>query len=201
MASFKVAKGGKFAVDKGIQHVRLAIGWNESKLTKPVDVDVHAFGCVHSSSGIPSFYNDGSHALTYANSDLVKGKNKSFSTQDGSMTHSGDNRTGAGDGDDEEILIFLSKLPAEIAEIMVFVTIHEAKIRNQHFGLVENAFMTMFNQDTGEELCSYSLSNEFDGAVTIQVGSLVKNGDSWTFNAVGAGTPNEELGDILEKLS
>lgn len=201
MSKFNLNKGDKFSVDKGIQHVRVGLGWDTSKLSKPIDVDAHAFGCIHNANGNPAFYNDASHAVTYANTSLVKGANKSFGTSDGSIVHTGDNRTGAGDGDDEQILIYLDKLPEAISEIMIFVTIHEAAQRNQHFGLVENSYVVLYNEDTKEELCRYNLRNEFSGTITIQVGSLVKNGETWSFNAVGAGTADESLADILSKLS
>ena len=201
MAKFKIEKGGSFKVDKGIQHVRLGLGWKEGKLSKPVDVDAHAFGCVNL-NGTPTFYNDASHALTYANKGALKrGAGKAFGTHDDSMQHTGDNLTGAGDGDDETILIFLDKLPPEINEIMIFLTIHEAAERGQHFGQVEDSYVVMYNDDSKEELVRYNLRNEFDGAITIQIGSLTKKGEDWTFNAVGAGTPTESLEDVLGKLS
>ena len=199
MSKFNINKGGKFQVDKGIQHVRLGLGWDESRLSKPIDVDAHAFGVVMR-GGVPRFYGDASHALTYANSDL-KLPNGSFATSDGSMHHSGDNRTGSGSGDDETIKIKFDLLPDEITEIMVFITIHEAKKRGQHFGLVDGSYVVLYNDDTGEELCRYNLKQEFDGLISIQVGSLVKENDKWSFNAVGAGSRDEGLQDLLEKLS
>jgi tellurium resistance protein TerD len=200
MATFKIEKGNKFGIDKGIQRVVVGLGWDTSKLSKPIDVDAHAFGCVNV-NGAPSFYNDGSHAVTYANKDLKKGVNKSFGTSDDSIIHTGDNKTGAGDGDDEQIKISLDKVPADINDIMLFVTIHEAEVRGQHFGMVDGAYVCVIDEDTKAELCRYNLRNEFDGAITIQVGSLAKENDNWSFKAVGAGTASDALEDVLGKLS
>lgn len=198
--AFKLEKGGKFSLDKGIQRVIIGLGWKEGKASKPVDVDAHAFGCVVN-NGVPSFYNDGSHAVGYFNTSLKKGANKSFGTHDDSIIHTGDNRTGAGEGDDEQIKVALDKVPSEITEILIFLTIHEAKSRGQHFGIIEDSYVSVRNEDDGAELARYSLRNEFSGAITIQVGSLVRDNGTWKFTAVGAGTADESLGDVLSKLS
>lgn len=201
MASFKLEKGNKFSVDKGIKRILIGLGWDESGTTKPVDVDAHVFGCVLNASGNPVFYNDGSHAVTYANGGLKKNADKSFETLDGSIRHTGDNRTGNGAGDDESIQIDIDKLPAELVELSVFLTIHDAKARGQNFGLIKNSFVRLVDQDSGAELCRYDLANEFQDAITIQVGSFVNGAGNWSFKAVGAGTSVEDLGGILEKLS
>ena len=199
--TFNCTKGSAFAINKGIQRIIVGLGWDSSKTTKPIDIDAHAFGCVVR-NGSPSFFNDASHAVTYANGALKKGANKSFGTADDSMIHTGDNRTGAGDGDDEQIKIALDKLPADIEEILIFITIHEAAARAQHFGLIDNSYVSIRDEDANAELCRYNLRQEFDGTITIQVGSLTKeNGGMWKFNAVGAGTSSESLEDILSKLS
>jgi tellurium resistance protein TerD len=198
--TFNLEKGSKFAIDKGIKNILIGLGWDESATSKPVDVDAHVFGCILNAAGNPTFYNDGSHAVTYANGGLQKNPNKSFQTKDGSIIHTGDNRTGAGAGDDESISIKIDLLPSEIVELSVFLTIHEAKARGQNFGIVKNSYVRLVDQDSGAEICRYDLANEFQDAITIQVGSLVNNGGTWSFKAVGAGTANEGLGEILEKL-
>ena len=201
MASFNVKKGGGFQIKKSITQVVIGCGWDVSARTgETFDLDTHALACTHE-AGSPSFYNEGSHALTYANQDLVKGANKSFATSDGSMQHLGDNRNGKGDGDDEQISLALSRIPNEVAEIMLFVTVHEARARRQNFSRVQNAFVRVVDADTQAELCRYDLGAEFGECITLQVGSLVRENAGWTFKAVGAGFKQEELGEILEKLS
>lgn len=196
MATFKLQKGEKFNIEKKIQNILIAMGWKEGKY----DLDLHVFGCMNK-GGVSSFYNDGSHAVTYANQDLVKGVNKSFATADGSITHTGDNRTGKGEGDDETVQVALDKLPADINELGVFLTVHDAVARKQTFGLVDASFIRIIDTDTNAELCRYDLRNEFADAVSIQVASLVKNDGKWSFQALGLGIPDKELGDILSALS
>lgn len=200
MPTFKLEKGDKFAIAKAITKFRIGLGWDESQTSKPIDIDAHAFGCVLKPDGSPTFYNDASHAVSYANSALPKGPNKSFHTADGSITHTGDNRTGSGAGDDEAIVIDSALLPAEITEISIFLTIHEAKSRGQTFGQIDNSYVRLLNEDSGEELARYDLKNEFANAITIQVGSLVKGASGWEFKAVGAGTDANDLGAVLAML-
>lgn len=196
MATFKLQKGDKFNIEKSIKNVLIAMGWKEGKY----DLDLHVFGCVNK-NGVSTFYNDGSHAVTYANQDLIKNSNKSFQTADGSITHTGDNRTGKGEGDDETVQVALDKLPEDINELGIFLTIHDAIARKQTFGLVDNSFIRIVDTDSGAELCRYDLRNEFASALSIQVASLVKNDGKWTFQALGVGIPDKELGDILAALS
>jgi tellurium resistance protein TerD len=202
MATFKLNKGNKFNIDKGIQKVLVGCGWKISTTGgNSFDVDLNIFGCVSSGNGNPTFYNQGSHAVTYANQDLVKGSNKSLSTTDGSITHTGDNRVGASGTDAEQAAIDLSLLPSDITEVSFFITIYEAKKRKQNFGSVNGSYIRIVDSETGAELCRYDLQKEFDSAISIQVGSLVKENGTWTFKAVGAGSSSEDLGDILGKLS
>jgi tellurium resistance protein TerD len=190
---FNIDKGDSFSLAK--QAFKIGVGWDTSKLSGAVDVDVHAFGCVGG-----KFFGNGSHAVTYANSALKKGANKSFGSADDSITHTGDNLTGAGDGPDETIKIDTGLLPKEIEEIMVFVTLHQAKQRGQHFGLVDNVFASIIDEDSGKEICHYDLKKDYDGSVSIQIGSLTRAGDSWKFDAITAGFQNEGLGEILNML-
>ncbi len=201
MASFKLEKGDKFAIAKAITKFGIGLGWDESSTTKPIDIDAHAFGCVLKPDGGPKFYNDASHAVTYANGALVKSPTGSFGSADGSIVHSGDNRTGNGAGDDETITVDVSKLPEDIVEISLFLTIHEAIKRSQNFGSINNSFVRLYNVESGDELARYDLKNEFTSAITIQVGSLVKAPAGWEFKAIGAGDPTNDLGAVLGMLS
>lgn len=196
---FEVKKGNSFNIKKSISKVLVGVGWDVDS-SSDMDLDIHLFGCVDN-GGNPKFYNDGSHAVTYANDALQKNADKSFSTLDQSIRHTGDNRTGKGDGDDEVIEVDLAKIPAEITELSIFLTIYDAKAKKQFFKNVKNSFCRIVNQETGEELCRYSPENEFGDCVSLQLGSLVRSGSEWTFAAVGAGMQQEELGDILGALS
>lgn len=206
MATFNVKKGSKFNIDKGIRSVLVGCGWKiNSTSAASFDVDLNVFGCIRDVAGNPTFYNQGSHAVTYANQDLTKGANKSLLTSDGSITHTGDNRIGAAGAniDAEQSIVKLTELPEAITEVSFFITIYDAKKRNQKFGAVTGAYIRVIDQETNNELCRYDLQKEFDSAISIQVGSLIKDADtgSWSFSAVGAGSNSEDLSDILGKLS
>lgn len=99
----------------------------------------------------------------------------------------GDNLTGAGDRDDEQIKITLSQLPENITRIAFTVTIYEAEARRQNFGQVNNAFIRIYNEDNGEELLRYDLGEDFSIETAAVFGELYKNNGEWKFNAIGSG--------------
>ena len=99
----------------------------------------------------------------------------------------GDNLTGAGDGDDEQIKIDLSLVPANISKIAFTVTIYEAEARRQNFGQVNNAFIRIYNEATGEEILRYDLGEDFSIETAAVFGEMYKNGNEWKFNAIGSG--------------
>ena len=105
----------------------------------------------------------------------------------GSVQHMGDNLTGAGEGDDEQIKIDLSMIPANIQKIVFTVTIYDAENRKQNFGQVSNAFVRIVNEATGEEILRYDLGEDFSIETAAVFGELYKNGDEWKFNAIGSG--------------
>lgn len=196
MANFQLEKGGKFQLDKGIKRVRVGLGWDAGD---NFDLDASLFGLVHLPGGKPMFYADGTHAVCYANTDLKQPDGK-FSTKDGSIVHSGDNRTGAGDGDDEVITIDFDKVPADIVEIAAWITIYHARDRKQSFGLVKNSYIKIIDVDANANLAEYKLREEFGDALAVQVGSFVRDNGTWTFTAIGAGAP-VEIGEILSQYS
>ena len=105
----------------------------------------------------------------------------------GGVQHMGDNRTGAGEGDDEQICVDLSLVPGNITKIAFTVTIYEAEQRRQNFGQVNNAFIRIYNEQTGEELLRYDLGEDFSIETAAVFGELYKNGNEWKFNAIGSG--------------
>lgn len=117
---------------------------------------------------------------------------------EGSVLHSGDNKTGAGDGDDETVEVKLQQVPAEIQKILFTVTIHEARVRNQSFGQVTNAFIRIVDKANGQELLRYDLTEDFSVETALVVGEIYRHNDEWKFNAVGAGY-NDELVDFCNR--
>ena len=208
---FNLNKGGKFQISKGIGSVLVGCGWTPAaKAGEAFDLDSHAFALVHpgNSPEQATFYSPSNGcyplALTYANADeMVKATDvgaKAFRSADGSMVHLGDNRTGVGEGDDEQMKLALNQLPADVAEVAIWVTIHEAGKRKQTFQRVEKPYVRVLDSDSGEELCKYPLNEKFASAKSVHVGSLVRSGTGWQFEAVGAGV-EVELGEILGKYA
>ncbi|MDE6665467.1 MAG: TerD family protein [Ruminococcus sp.] len=105
----------------------------------------------------------------------------------GAVSHCGDNLTGAGDGDDEQIKIDLLQVPAEITKIAFTVTIHEAEQRRQNFGQVNNSFIRIYNEETGEEILRYDLGEDFSIETAAVFAELYKHNNEWKFNAIGSG--------------
>lgn len=106
-----------------------------------------------------------------------------LTSSDGSVIHSGDNRTGEGDGDDEEIHINLSRVSSEVVQIMVVISIHN-KDDGVHFGNVLNSSVKIYNQSNGSVLCQYNLSEKYDGCDSLIIGRLYRNGPEWEFEAL-----------------
>lgn len=101
--------------------------------------------------------------------------------------HMGDNLTGAGDGDDEQVKVQLASVPAEVNKIDFTVTIHDAEARRQNFGQVSNAYIRIFNEETGEELVRYDLGEDFSIETAVVVAEIYRHGSEWKFNAIGSG--------------
>ena len=170
-------KGQKVSLTKGnlgLKNVVVGLGWDTNAYDTGSDFDLDAAAFCLTDSGKVSSQND---FVFFGN----------LNHQSGAVSHLGDNLTGAGDGDDEQIKIDLSKIPAEITKIAFTVTIYEAEARRQNFGQVSNAFVRIFDENTGEELLRYDLGEDFSIETAVVFGELYKNADEWKFNAIGSG--------------
>ncbi|WIB65398.1 TerD family protein [Curtobacterium sp. MCBD17_040] len=151
--------------DPGIKRAVVGLGW-KPRATSGAEFDLDASAIV--------LRNDGSkHTLR----DFVFYGNQSHSS--GAINHQGDNRTGNGDGDDEQILIDLAKLPENIARIVFIVSINDAEKRNQRFGLVDDAYFRIVNVDTKEEAVKFDLREDAAAEHTIAIGELYKDNGAW----------------------
>jgi tellurium resistance protein TerD len=117
---------------------------------------------------------------------------------DGSVEHTGDNLTGDGDGDDEQIKVDLSKIDSRVSEICIVVTIHEAESRRQNFGQVRNSFIRIFDAGSNQEILKYELEEDFSIETAVEFGRLYKREGKWKFEAVGVGMKGG-LQDYLNK--
>jgi len=117
---------------------------------------------------------------------------------DSAVEHTGDNLTGEGEGDDEQVKIDLSKIDGRVNEICIVVTIHEAEPRRQNFGQVRNSFIRIFNAETNEEMLKYELDEDFSIETAVEFGRIYKRENKWKFEAVGVGMKGG-LQDYLNK--
>ncbi|MDE6620557.1 MAG: TerD family protein [Lachnospiraceae bacterium] len=170
-------KGQKVSLTKdnpGLKKVVVGLGWDVNAFDTGGDFDLDAAAFLLSDSG-----------KVTSSSDFVFYGNLSHPS--GSVVHQGDNLTGAGDGDDEQIKIDLSKVPANITKIAFTVTIYEPEQRRQNFGQVNNAFIRIYNEENGEEMLRYDLGEDFSIETAAVFGELYKSGSEWKFNAIGSG--------------
>ena len=121
-------------------------------------------------------------------------------TPDGSIEHTGDNLTGDGDGDDEQIKVDLSKIDMNATEICIVVTIHDAENKKQNFGQVRNSFVRIFDHETNIDIVKYELEEDFSIETAIEFGRLYKRNNEWKFEAVGMGMKGG-LQDFLNKYN
>ena len=172
-----VQKGQKVSLTKGnpgLKHVVVGLGWDVNQFDTGGDFDLDAAAFLLTDSGKVSSQDD---FVFYGN----------LNHPSGGVQHMGDNLTGAGDGDDEQIKVDLTSVPANISRIAFTVTIYEAEQRRQNFGQINNAFIRIYNEENGEELLRYDLGEDFSIETAAVFGELYKNGDEWKFNAIGSG--------------
>ncbi|MSS62651.1 TerD family protein [Velocimicrobium porci] len=170
-------KGQKVSLTKGnpgLSKVVVGLGWDVNQFDTGGDFDLDAAAFLLTDSGKISRQED---FVFYGN----------LKHPSGGVEHLGDNLTGVGDGDDEQIKVDLSIVPANISKIAFTVTIYDAEVRRQNFGQVNNAFIRIYREDTGEELLRYDLGEDFSIETAAVFGELYKNNGEWKFNAIGCG--------------
>ena len=118
----------------------------------------------------------------------------------GAVTHMGDNLTGAGDGDDEQIVINLKEVPEEYDKIVLVVNIYKAKEREQHFGMIKNAFIRIVDASNNTEICKYDLSDDYNNMTSVIFGEVYKHDGEWKFNAIGQGTADNGLTALSKRF-
>ena len=120
-----------------------------------------------------------------------------LSLPNGSIRHMGDNLTGAGDGDDEQIYVELNNVPQDIGTIVFAVNIYEAFKRNQHFGMIRNAFIRVVDVDRNMELCKFNLNENYNNMTALVAGALIKSPQGWDFVADGNAARVGTLSDVV----
>lgn len=170
-------KGQKISLTKtapGLTGVVVGMGWDTNKYDTGGAFDLDCSAFLLDDSGRVSSQQD---FVFYGN--LVHSS--------GSVEHKGDNLTGVGDGDDEQIVVTLTSVPSQISKIAFTATIYEAEVRGQNFGQVSNAYIRIIDSSTGAEIVRYDLGEDFSIETAIIFGELYKNNNEWKFNAIGCG--------------
>jgi tellurium resistance protein TerD len=174
--AISLQKGGNVNLSKeapGIKSVTLGLGWNP-RATDGAAFDLDAIAFLL-----------GSNDKVRLDTDFIFYNNKK--SAEGSVTHTGDNTTGEGEGDDETLIVNLEKVPADVQKIVFAVTIHQAAERRQNFGQVSNAFIRVVNNGDSKEVARYDLSEDSSTETAIIFGELYRNNAEWKFRAVGQG--------------
>ena len=176
----------------GLSKVVVGLGWDEAKREKggffapkpqPIDCDASAILL--------------KNGRLFDKGDLIYFGNLRHRT--GSVVHQGDNLTGAGDGDDEQIIVDLSSIPAEYDKIVFVVNIYQAVQRRQHFGMIQNAFIRLVDARNNNEMCKYNLSENYNGMTAMIFGEIYRHNGEWKFNAMGQATTDASLGELANR--
>ena len=172
-----LSKGQKVDLTKGnpgLKNIMVGLGWDVNAFDSGADFDLDAAAFLLGQNGkCPTekefiFYSNLEHSS-------------------GSVQHMGDNLTGEGEGDDEQILVDLTKIPSNIEKVAFTVTIYDSDVRRQNFGQVSNAYIRIVDESNGQELIRYDLGEDFSIETAVVVGELYIHNGEWKFNAIGNG--------------
>ncbi len=196
--SISLQKGQKVSLSKdnaGLDRIVVGLGWDEvqqssggflgSLFSSKQDIDCDASAIMLKSG----------HFVDKA--DLVFFGN--LKHKSGTVVHQGDNLTGAGDGDDEQIIIDLSRVPAEYDKIVIVVNIYAAAQRKQHFGMIQNAFIRLVDARNNNEMYKYNLTENYSGMTAMIFGEVYRHNGEWKFTAMGQGTSDASVGDLCKR--
>ena len=196
--SVNLIKGQKVELRKetggSLHKIMVGLGWDEVEQKKKgffapkpqeIDCDASAFVCA------------GGRLMDV--SDVVYFNNLIHRSQ--AVRHMGDNLTGAGEGDDEQIFVDLDALPSQYDKVVFVVNIYQAMQRSQHFGLIRNAFIRICDAETNKELCKYNLSENYDNMTAMIFGELYRHNQTWKFNAIGQPTQDNSVGDLAKRFT
>lgn len=184
-----LTKGQKVDLTKGnpsLKNIMVGLGWdvNEFDSGYAFDLDAAAFML-------------GSNGKCPTEKEFIFYGNLQHNSE--SVIHMGDNLTGEGDGDDEQILIDLSKVPQEYDKIVIVVNIFHAVKRNQHFGMIKNAFIRLVDGRNNSEMCRYNLTEDYSGMTAMIFGEVYRHNGEWKFSAVGQGTNDPGLKELCNR--
>lgn len=193
--SVSLQKGQKVDLTKenvGLKRIVVGLGWDAiekkglfSKSKADIDCDASALLC-------------STEGKLLDKKDIVYFGNLEHKSK--SVIHMGDNLTGEGQGDDEQILVELKKIPSDYAKIVFAVNVYQAYERKQHFGMIKSAYIRIMDADTGKELCKYNLSESYDNMTAMIFGEVYEHDEQWKFNAIGQATQDKGLADLAARF-
>lgn len=193
--SISLQKGQKVSLSKdnvGLSKVTIGLGWDEVQQAK-----------VRFFAPKPQAIDCDASALLLQNGKLAKKKDLIYfgnlKHKSGTVQHMGDNLTGAGDGDDEQIVVDLARIPEEYDKIVIVVNIYDAIKRKQHFGLIQNAFIRLVDGRTNTEMLKYNLTEDYSGMTAMIFGEVYRHNGEWKFNAIGQGTNDSGIGEFANR--
>jgi tellurium resistance protein TerD len=171
-----LSKGGNVSLSKeapGLKKILIGLGW-DTRATDGAAFDLDASVFLLSETG-----------KVRSDADFIFYNNKADAAN--SVEHLGDNLTGEGEGDDEQVKVILDTVPADVSKLSVAVTIHEADTRSQNFGMVSNAYMRVLNAEGGAEIARFDLSEDASTETAMIFGEIYRNSGEWKFKAIGQG--------------
>jgi stress response protein SCP2 len=194
LMAISLQKGQKVSLSKdnpGLSNIVVGLGWDSKKAGG-------FFGGGSNIDCVASVFMLGENDKILDKKDIIYFGNKH--SKCGSVNHSGDNLTGDGDGDDEQISVDLSRVPAHIQKLVFVVNIYQARQRNQDFGKIKNAFIRVFNPSAGNnELVRFNLSDDYSGQTSLITGEIYRHNGEWKFNAVGQGTTDNSVDELANR--
>ncbi len=193
--SISLQKGQKVNLSKesaGLSKIMIGLGWDEVQqkkrglfAPKPQEIDCDASALLLSDGKLRR------------KEDLVFFGNLRHDS--GAVLHMGDNLTGAGDGDDEQIGVDLAQVPAQYDRIVIVVNIYQAVERRQNFGMIQNAFIRLVDGRNNNEICKYNLTEDYSGMTAMIFGEVYRHNGEWKFNAIGQGTSDRSIGELANR--
>lgn len=203
--AINLVKGQKIDLTKGrssLSSIMVGLGWDPVETKKSGGFLSSLLG---GGGGGAEVDCDASVILLDENGKLKGKENLIYfgnkSSKDGSIVHSGDNLTGEGDGDDETINIDLKRVSPSIHRMVFVVNIYNAKQKKQDFGMIQNAFIRLVDNQSREELVHYNLTENYGGKMSLIPGELYRQGSEWKFSAIGEGTMDADIGSIANKYA
>ncbi|TGE34405.1 TerD family protein [Desulfosporosinus sp. Sb-LF] len=202
MATINLQKGQKIDLTKGnpgLAKIMVGLGWDEVSKPKSGGILGGLFG-----GGAPAAIDCDASAILLDERGKLTSKDRlvyfgNLKSADKSVKHSGDNLTGAGDGDDEQIQVDLSNVPSAIQKIVFVVNIYDCVKRKQDFGLIANAFIRVVNPVNGQEFCKYNLAESYSGKTSLVVAEVYRHNNEWKFAAIGEGTNDASLSELIRR--